>query len=361
MISVDIVLPRKSFDITLNELFGVGITGVFGPSGSGKSSLLNAVAGLTIPDRGCIVINGCEVFNAASGKNVPVHQRRIGYVFQDGRLFPHMTVEKNLRYGIDKHRDNILGFGDVVDLLKLGHILDSRPAVISGGEYQRVALGRALLSSPQVLLLDEPFSAIDAALRSQIIPYLLDLHRQISIPMLVVSHEITDLLKLTNRLCILRAGRCVGYGEYESLLGTAAVTGLLKNGSVPNAIGAFLVGLPFMVKSVQTARLRIDNALIEAAATLGKRGPVIFFSIVVPNLKEGIATGLLLSFGRSLGEVGISLMLGGNIIGRTETLSLAIYNAVFEGDFRSAVALSLLLSVVAIGVTISLSVIKRWL
>ncbi len=236
MISINILLQRKSFDLSINESFGKGITGVFGPSGSGKSSLLNAVAGLTKPEMGYIKINGREVFNAATNKSVPVHQRRIGYVFQDGRLFPHMTVENNLRYGMNKRRDQTLGFEEVVDLLKVGHILTSKPSVISGGEYQRVALGRALLSSPQALLLDEPFSAVDAGLRSQIIPYLWDLHKRISIPMLVVSHEITDLLKLTNRLCILKAGRCVGHGEYESLLGTAAIIELLSNVSVPNAI-----------------------------------------------------------------------------------------------------------------------------
>jgi molybdate transport system permease protein len=123
-------------------------------------------------------------------------------------------------------------------------------------------------------------------------------------------------------------------------------------------VAAFIVGLPFMVKSVQTARRQLGNGLVDAAATLGKSGPAIFLQIVLPNIIDGIVTGTLLSFGRALGEVGISLMLGGNIIGRTETLSLAIYNAVFEGDYRRAALLSLILSVIALAVISGLTILN---
>ena len=124
-------------------------------------------------------------------------------------------------------------------------------------------------------------------------------------------------------------------------------------------VAAFIVGLPFMVKSVQTARRQLGDTLVDAAATLGKSGPAIFLQIVFPNIADGIVTGTLLSFGRALGEVGISLMLGGNIIGRTETLSLAIYNAVFEGDYRRATVLSLILSVIALVVVFGINVLNR--
>jgi len=236
MITVNFTLRRSSFDISLHETFDTGITGIFGPSGSGKTSLLQTIAGLARPDEGSIMIGNTVISNAAANINVPVHKRNIGYVFQDGRLFPHMTVEKNLRYGTKKHRPQALPFDDVVDILKLRHVLGSHPGRISGGERQRTALGRALLSSPDIMLLDEPFSAVDAGLRSQIIPYLLTLQRAINIPMLVVSHELPDLLKLTDRLCVIKNGICIGHGDYHALLGNREVADVLGTGTVLNAL-----------------------------------------------------------------------------------------------------------------------------
>ncbi len=234
MITTEFVLPRSNYDICINETFEPGITGIFGPSGSGKSSLLNAIAGLVIPEQGRIVIHGREVFNAAKRISLPVHKRNIGYVFQNGRLFSHMSVKKNLMYGIDKKRPEKLGFNEVVAILKLQNLLNSRPAAVSGGEYQRVALGRALLSSPDILLLDEPFSAVDTNLRSQIIPYLLTLQQMANIPILVVSHEIEDLLKLTNRLCIIEDGKCVGHDEYDNLIASKSAAAILNSGRIFN-------------------------------------------------------------------------------------------------------------------------------
>jgi len=218
MISLDICLPRKNFDLIIKKEFNNGITGIYGPSGSGKTSFFQAIAGLTKPESGQIVINYRTVFDADRKINVPVTERKIGYVFQEGRLFPHLSVEKNLLYGYKKDDNNTIRYSDVVRLLKLGPLLKSKPSQISGGERQRTALGRALLSSPEVLLLDEPFSALDAQLRNQILPFLYQIHQQFTIPILVVSHDITDLLKLTESLFILRQGRCIGHGNYTDLL-----------------------------------------------------------------------------------------------------------------------------------------------
>lgn len=218
MINIDITLPRKNFDLVIKQEIGRGITGIYGPSGSGKTSFFHAIAGLATPTKGQVMINYRSVYDSERKINATVAERRIGYVFQEGRLFPHLSVEKNLLYGFKKSESNIITYREVVKLLNLGHLLKSKPNQISGGERQRTALGRALLSSPEVLLLDEPFSALDAQLRNQILPFLYKIHQQVQIPILVVSHDITDLLKLTDRLLIIREGRCIGHGSYTDLL-----------------------------------------------------------------------------------------------------------------------------------------------
>ena len=235
MIDVDITFPRKHFDIVLQEEFHRGITGIFGPSGSGKTSLLQAISGLSSPASGRIAINGRTVFDTHGGVNVPTAERNIGYVFQEGRLFPHMTVEKNLRYGIKKRNPKV-DFDEVVQMLDLGRILKSRPASISGGERQRTALGRTLLTSPDALLLDEPFSALDTQLRNQILPFLLKVQQKFDVPMLVVSHDLPDLLKLTHSLCLLHEGRCVGHDTYHQLLKSSASAAVLGQTPVLNVI-----------------------------------------------------------------------------------------------------------------------------
>lgn len=236
MIEVNISLKRDNFDVIINEKFGTGITGIYGPSGSGKTSMLNAICGLSQPQRGTIAINGTTVFDSKAKKNMPVEKRNIGYVFQEGRLFPHMSIEQNLRYGIKQHKENKLSFEEVVELLNISHILSSKPAKVSGGERQRTALGRSLLSSPELLLLDEPFSAVDTGLREQILPFLLKIHKRVSIPILVVSHDITDLLKLSNQLCIIKQGRCIGHGDYHYLLKQKEIQEILGVNSLINSV-----------------------------------------------------------------------------------------------------------------------------
>ncbi len=218
MTEVDIILPRKNFEIAIHENFSDGITGIFGPSGSGKTSLLQAISGLAIPKKGRIVVGNRVLFDSDKQIYIPVEKRNIGYVFQEGRLFPHMDVEKNLTYGLKKNGNNKVKFDEVVELLSLGNLLKSKPAQISGGERQRTALGRSLLSSPDILLLDEPFSAVDTNLRSQILPFIISIQQKIQIPILVVSHDLPDLLKLTQTLCLVENGRCLGHGEYYNLL-----------------------------------------------------------------------------------------------------------------------------------------------
>lgn len=236
MTKVDIILPRKHFDLVIKEEFADGITGIFGPSGAGKTSLLHAIAGLAKPKAGSISIGKQVQFDASKGIHLPVEQRNIGYVFQEGRLFPHMTVEKNLLYGHKKKGDNKIAFEEVIKLLKLDHLLAAKPSQISGGERQRTALGRSLLSSPEILLLDEPFSAVDTQLRKQILPFIIQIQQQFNIPILVVSHDLPDLLRLTQTLCVVQQGKCIGHGPYYDLLKQESIADIFGTSSLVNSI-----------------------------------------------------------------------------------------------------------------------------
>jgi len=238
MVEVDITIPRKQFQLQLNQQFDRGITGIFGPSGSGKTSLLQAIAGLTKPASGSITLEGSTLFHHEDKINQPVEKRQIGYVFQEGRLFPHLSVYQNLSYGY--RAGSLLEFDEVIELLQLRPLLNSKPHQISGGERQRTALGRSLLASPKILLLDEPFSAVDTRLRSQILPFILKVQQQVQIPILVVSHDLPDLLKLTHTLCILERGKCLGHGAYFDLIKSQNTRPILGSESVVNALDVTL-------------------------------------------------------------------------------------------------------------------------
>lgn len=236
MTEIDIILPRKNFDLNIREIFSNGITGIFGPSGSGKTSLLHAISGLAVPKSGHITVNNRTIFDSEKKINIPVEKRNIGYVFQEGRLFPHMTVENNLLYGQKKNVPAKVKFKEVVDLLNLRNLLKSKPAQISGGERQRTALGRSLLSSPDILLLDEPFSAVDVQLRKQILPFIIKIQQKVQIPVLVVSHDLPDLLKLSNVLCVIKEGKCLGHGDYYELLKVKEVSQFFGANTIVNSI-----------------------------------------------------------------------------------------------------------------------------
>lgn len=217
---VHIELKRSNFSLHVDEKFETGITGIFGHSGAGKTSLLQCISGVETPNKGTIVVNEKPLFSSAVNANVATHKRNIGYVFQEGRLFPHLTVMKNVLYGkrFSKNRASGFDFQSIVAMLEIEHLLHSYPSEISGGERQRVSLARALLSAPDVLLLDEPFSALDQKLRKQIIPFIVKVASYSNIPVLIVSHDLPDILRLTDRLCIMKNGMVTGHGEYYELL-----------------------------------------------------------------------------------------------------------------------------------------------
>ena len=192
-----------------------GVTALFGLSGSGKSSLINLVSGLINPDEGVISLNDRELFNSAQNVCVPINQRNIGYVFQDARLFPHYTVNGNLRYGMkNTSKDE---FNYIVELLGIGHLLKRYPITLSGGEKQRVAIGRALLTDPEILLMDEPLSALDLPRKRELMNYLERLSKEINIPILYVTHSLDELLRLVERVVLLANGKVEAYDVLENI------------------------------------------------------------------------------------------------------------------------------------------------
>ncbi len=205
--SFDIALQVRRGPRTIACSFatGAGITALCGPSGAGKSSVLAAIAGLLAPTQGHVVAGGATLFDSARGIAVPAQHRACGLVFQDLRLFPHLGVEANLRYGERRAPParRVIEFADAVRLLDIGHLLARRPATLSGGEAQRVAIGRALLSGPRFMLLDEPLAALDVRLRDGVIDLIARIHRQFDLPMILVSHAPDDVARLADHVVML--------------------------------------------------------------------------------------------------------------------------------------------------------------
>ncbi len=187
------------------------VIALFGPSGSGKSTLLNVVAGLIRPQVGLVRVEGRVLTDTQAGTFVPPHRRRIGYVFQDTRLFPHLSVRRNLAYGrwFTSASERYASPEEIVALLGLGTLLDRRPPTLSGGEKQRVAIGRALLASPRLLLMDEPLASLDAARKAETLPYIERLRDELAIPVVYVSHSRDEVDRLADEVVHLEAGRRV--------------------------------------------------------------------------------------------------------------------------------------------------------
>src|ERR1700688_900195 len=218
MLRVDVSKQLGEFSLEASFASEGRVTGLFGASGAGKTSLINIIAGLLQPDRGTIAIDGETLDDTATRLHVPAHRRRIGYVFQDARLFPHIDVRGNLDYG---RRMNWLAEAPaqlkrITDLLDIGHLMDRRPGKLSGGERQRVALGRALLSKPRLLLLDEPLGSLDEGRKVEILPYLVRL-RDEGIPMVYVSHDAAELRQLATQIVMLQRGRVTALGGVKVL------------------------------------------------------------------------------------------------------------------------------------------------
>jgi len=227
-LSVTLRHSFSGFDLDVSFQAPAGVTVLFGGSGSGKTTIINAVAGLLRPQSGRVSIDDWELFDIEQGRWLPPHRRRLGYVFQEGRLFPHLTVSQNLAYGRwfaprNAKRENS---SRIVEMLGIGHILKRYPATLSGGEKQRVAIGRALLADPKLILADEPLAALDETRKAEILPYFERLRDEVSVPILYVSHAASEVARLATTVVAIQDGRVSGHGPAAEILGDPMITPL---------------------------------------------------------------------------------------------------------------------------------------
>lgn len=271
MISVDIIRRLGTFTLATNFQSDTrGITAVFGRSGAGKTSIVNVLAGLLQPDSGRIEIDGHVLLDTENRVNVPPEKRRLGYVFQESRLFPHYSVQRNLTYGMRRTpaAERRVDFNEVIDVLGISHLLSRKPRSLSGGERQRVALGRALLTSPKLLLMDEPLASLDTARKQEILPFIERMRDHFDIPIVYVSHDMDEIIRLADTLILIDEGKVAAIGSVEELtsrLDLRPLTGRYEAGSV---IAAEVMGqdtqfgLTELAFAGGTFRLpRIDNPI----------------------------------------------------------------------------------------------------
>jgi molybdate transport system ATP-binding protein len=244
-----------------------GVTALFGRSGSGKTSLIRIIAGLIRPDQGQVTLDGTTLTDMPGGRFIPAHRRRFGYVFQEARLFPHLSVRRNLNYGRWFAPKGEAGdsFDRIVDMLGIAPLLDRPPGKLSGGEKQRVAIGRALLSTPRLLLMDEPLAALDEERKAEILPYLERLRDEVGIPIIYVSHSIAEVARLASKVVILREGRVEAVGSPVEVL--SRPTG--ARGAERREAGALLEGRVEAISghhNLSTVALRHETLLVPGIA-----------------------------------------------------------------------------------------------
>jgi molybdate transport system ATP-binding protein len=287
MLKVAVAKRRQAF--TLDAKFESptpGVVALFGRSGCGKTTTINVMSGLLPADEAHIELDDVVLEDTQTRVSVPTEERRIGYVFQDGRLFPHLNVLANLRYGLQRavrHGGGreVIGLDAIVSLLGLDSLLKSRPHQLSGGESQRVSLGRALLSQPRLLLLDEPLSALDAPRREEVLPYLEKLRDNLSIPMVYVSHQFDEVLRLATHVVLMDAGRVIAQGSLNEISLVPALRSIVG----PDLVGAVVDGEVTGVDSASgMAHLKIGPGTLH----VGVRGAAIGQRVRVQLLARDI-------------------------------------------------------------------------
>jgi molybdenum ABC transporter, ATP-binding protein len=267
-LTVDVRQRLGSFELDAGFTSEGGVTALFGRSGSGKTSIMRIIAGLERPDEGRVVLDGDVLVDTGQDIFVPKHRRRFGYVFQETRLFPHLSVRQNLSYGrwFAPSADRAENLHDVTSLLGIKALMDRRPGNLSGGEKQRVAIGRALLSSPRMLLMDEPLAALDEDRKQEILPYLERLRDRMKIPIVYVSHSVSEVARLADRVVVIDDGRVVASGEAADVISHPAISAALAK----RETGALLEG----TLGRYDAEYRLNHVTLKASSLLvpGSRG-----------------------------------------------------------------------------------------
>ena len=284
MVKSDIFLQfsvRKAYEgFTLDcaGRFERGITAVFGPSGSGKTTLLNCVSGMLSPEDGDIELDGAVVYSSSSGINMPPERRRFGYVFQQGALFPHMSVRQNVEYGykLTPRSERLFEPDDLAYLLGISHLVERGVSNLSGGERQRVALVRALASSPRLLLLDEPLASLDAAHRASILAHLKSISEQLGVPMVFVSHSLSEVLALAPKMYALDSGKMAAYGSTPEVMAHPSVARIADYGTLENILRARVLEPD---NEDGTSRLAIGDAVLVGPPTESSPGESMSVSI----------------------------------------------------------------------------------
>jgi molybdate transport system ATP-binding protein len=258
MLQIAIQKVRGAFELDAKfELPTPGVVALFGRSGCGKSTLVNIIAGLLSPDRGRVVLDDVVLLDTEKNIDVPAERRRMGYVFQDARLFPHLKVAANLQYAQRRAASApFVTLDRVADLLDLGPLMERRTHALSGGERQRVAIGRALLAQPALLLLDEPLASLDASRREEVLPYLEILRDQLSIPMVYVSHNFDEVLRLATHLVLMESGRTTAQGNLGDMSLNPAIRAIIG----PDSVGAIIDGTVLGVDATSgLTRIRVGQ------------------------------------------------------------------------------------------------------
>ena len=277
------------FELEVDVSFPPGVTAIFGPSGSGKTTILDCIAGLGAPDEGEIHLHNRPLFSSTQGLNLRPDKRRIGYMFQENLLFPHYRVRENILYGFkltpqDRRR---IQPEQLVELLELGPLMERRPSSLSTGERQRVGLARALATSPELLLMDEPLASLDLGLRGRILRYLKDLHRELNIPIVYVSHSISEVMTIADRALVISHGKQLAFDEPRKVLLEPFVHSLVALGTLENLLDVEVVGP------------RSGNSL-----TGGRVGDATLW---IPGVAPHIEAGDIISIGIQAGDIMVAV------------------------------------------------------
>jgi molybdate transport system ATP-binding protein len=288
MLKVRVVKRRDDFTLDAHfEAPTPGVVALFGKSGCGKTTTIDIISGLLAADEARVELDGHVLADTAAGISVPPEQRRIGYVFQDGRLFPHMSVLRNLRYGLKRTRapQQTIRLDQIVALLGLENLLQRQPYQLSGGERQRVSLGRALLSQPGMLLLDEPLAGLDTARREEVLPYLERLRDNLSIPMVYVSHQFDEVLQLATHVVLMDAGRVVAQGSLTEVSLVPQLRAIVG----PDCVGAVLDGAVTSVDaSCGMAELQVGSGSLNVSVSGVRVGERVRVQLLARDIILGV-------------------------------------------------------------------------